>query len=389
MLKRIRLRLFANIFSLLLLIGFWVLPSAAQDSGLLGPQTSTLPTLQAAKSCMSGSAAAECLDQLIREALKTHSVKEVLQLVERYEAEDPEFRRDCHPVVHAIGRETFRLKGNIHEAFAACDQTCHSGCYHGSVERFLRGDSIYAAVDRHPSIAELKQKAASACDPNIALRFRFQCLHGLGHALMFFSRYNLNQSLEICDALSDDWNRNSCYGGVFMENVSSATPESRDLSPTDYHYPCSKIAAPYKGECYAMQTSRMAEMGLTTEQILKECDRASEFRIPCLLSAGRDLSNDVRFGDGRAAAQKCELVDGTGRAACMRGVVYALIDNTWDGRYALPFCTAFNQQDDRNGCFTTSAEYLKSTFEKSSTDVRNECTKHLKQPAPCVEVAAR
>src|SRR5690349_24010251 len=55
--------------------------------------------------------------------------------------------------------------------------------------------------------------------------------------------------------------------------------------------------------------------------------------------AGRDLSNDVRFGDGRAAAQKCELVDGTGRAACMRGVVYALIDNTWDGRYALPFCT--------------------------------------------------
>ena len=90
MLKRIRLRLFANIFSILLLIGFWVLPSAAQDSGLLGPQTSTLPTLQAAKSCMSSSAAAECLDQLIREALKTHSVKEVLQLVERYEAEDPE-----------------------------------------------------------------------------------------------------------------------------------------------------------------------------------------------------------------------------------------------------------------------------------------------------------
>jgi len=106
MLKRIRLRLFANIFSIPLLIGFWVLPSAAQDSGLLGPQASTLPTLQAAKSCMSSSAAAECLDQLIREALKTHSVKEVLQLVERYEAEDPEFRRDCHPVVHAIGRET-------------------------------------------------------------------------------------------------------------------------------------------------------------------------------------------------------------------------------------------------------------------------------------------
>lgn len=383
------IRLFAVVVSLIVLLAVEVLPSAAQDSSSVGPRTSTLPTLQAAKTCLSSTASAECLDQLFREALQTHSVKDVLQLVEQFEAEDPEFRRDCHPVVHAIGRETFRSKNNLHEAFAACDQTCHSGCYHGSVERFLRGESIYAEGNRHPSIAELKQKAATACDPNIALRFRFQCLHGLGHALMFFSRYNLNQSLEICDALADDWNRNSCYGGVFMENVSSATPESRDLSPSDYHYPCSTIGARYKGECYAMQTSRMAEMGLTTEQILKECDRASDFRLSCLLSTGRDLSNDVRFGDGRAAAQKCELVDGSGRSACIRGVVYALIDNTWDGRYALPFCTAFNQQDDRSACFTTSAEYLKSTFEKSAAEVRTECTKHLSQPAACVEVAAR
>jgi len=389
MFKPIQLRLLANIFSIILFLCFFVLSSLAQDSGQAGPQMSTLPTLQTTKECMSSSAPAECLDQLFRETLKTHSVKEVLGLVEKFESEDSEFRRDCHPVVHAIGRENFRLKGNLHEAFAACDQTCHSGCYHGSVERFLRGDSIYAAIDQHPSLGELKQKAASACDPNIALRFRFQCLHGLGHALMFFSRYNLNQSLEICDALSDDWSRNSCYGGVFMENVASATPETRDLSATDYHYPCSKVSAQYKSECYGMQTSRMIEMGLTTEQILKECDRAGDFRSSCLISAGRDLSNDVRFGDGRAAAQKCELVAGASRTDCMRGVVYALIDNTWDGRYALPFCTAFNQQDDRNACFSTSAEYLKSTFEKSPSEVRSECTKHLSQPAACVEVAAR
>ena len=379
---------FACLFSSIVLFFLWICPCTAQESNLVGPQSSTLPTLEAAKSCLSSTASADCLDQLFRKALETHSVKEVLQLVEQFEAEDPEFRRDCHPVVHAIGRENFRLKGNIHEAFAACDQTCHSGCYHGSVERFLRGDGIYAAVDRHPSIAELTQKAASACDPDIALRFRFQCLHGLGHALMFFSRYNLNQSLEICDALADEWNRNSCYGGVFMENIASATPESRDLSPTDYHYPCTKVGAPYKGECYTMQTSRMAEMGLNIEQILKECDRTGEFRSSCVLSAGRDLSNDVRFGDGRAAARKCELVAGNGRAACIRGVVYALIDNTWDGRYALPFCTAFNQHD-RSACFTTSAEYLKSTFEKSPAEVRTECTKHLSQPAACVEVATR
>src|SRR5437867_7897608 len=60
---------------------------------------------------------------LFREALKNHTTADVLQLIEGFEAEDLELRRDCHPVVHAIGRETFRLKGNIHESFSACDQT--------------------------------------------------------------------------------------------------------------------------------------------------------------------------------------------------------------------------------------------------------------------------
>ena len=246
---------------------------------------------------------AECLDRLFRETLTTHSTLDALDLVQRYEAEDPEFRRDCHPIVHAIGRETYRVKGTIHDSFSACDQTCHSGCYHGSVERFLRGENIYAEVERHPSAAEIKQKAAIACDPKIAMRLRFQCLHGLGHALLFFSRYQLGQSLEACDVLPEAWSRSSCYGGVFMENVFNATPETRDLSPTDYHYPCNNLDAKYRGECYVMQTSRMTEMGLSIERIIQECEKAGEFRDQCTVSVGRDLSNFVRTGQSRATAQ--------------------------------------------------------------------------------------
>ena len=149
-----------------------------------------LPSLEAIKTCMNSRDSAECLDKLFRDALKNHSTLDILQMVQRFEAEDSQFRRDCHPVVHAIGRETYRLKGNIHDSFSACDQTCHSGCYHGSVERFLRGDNIYAEVDKHPSTAELKQKAVGACDPNIPFRLRFQCLHGLATRYYFFPVIN-------------------------------------------------------------------------------------------------------------------------------------------------------------------------------------------------------
>jgi hypothetical protein len=361
-------------------------PASAQTKP---PPASVLPTAQEVKSCINSRGSAECLDNLFAEALKRHSTLEILHLIQRYEAEDPELRRDCHPVVHAIGRETYRIKGNIHDSFAACDQTCHSGCYHGSVERFLRGDDIYSQVDKHPSASELKQKAARACDPNILERLRFQCLHGLGHALLFFSRYQLVSSLEACDGLPDDWSRSSCYGGVFMENVSNATPETRDLSPTDYHYPCNKLADKYRGECYVMQTSRMTEMGLATDGVLRECNRAGEFRHQCMLSVGRDLSNDVRIGNMRAAAQNCELVRDESRLACTRGVVYALIDNTWDGRYALPFCATFNQENDQNACIRASAEYLTGTFEKSTAEVAKECAAHVRDSKRCAELAGR
>ena len=376
----------------LALIFGWLLILAANSAALAQqstPSASSLPAAEAIKSCLNNIRGAECLDQLFGEALKQHSTLELMQLIQRLEKEDPEIRRDCHPVVHAIGRETYRIKGNIHDSFAACDQTCHSGCYHGSVERFLRGEKLYAEVGRHPSTAELKQKAALACDPKLPVRLRFQCLHGLGHALMFFSRYQLLPSLQACDALPEDWSRSSCYGGVFMENVFNATPESRDLSPIDYHYPCNKLAHQYRSECYVMQTSRMTELGLATERIFEECDRAGEYRRQCMLSVGRDLSNDVRLGNSRETAQKCQRVSGDSRLACMQGVVYALIDNTWDGRYALPFCATFTQPNDQNSCVRLSVEYLTDTFEKSPAEIAGECAKHLPQPAHCAELASR
>ena len=377
---------YAGALSLILGCLFLLGPVLAQTKPASG---AVLPTAQDVKSCINSRSSAECLDNLFAEALKRHSTLEILHLLQRYETEDPELRRDCHPIVHAVGRETYRLKGNIHDSFSACDQTCHSGCYHGSVERFLRGDDIYSQIDKHPSAAELKQKAALACDPSLPVRLRFQCLHGLGHALLFFSRYQLVPSLEACDGLPEDWSRSSCYGGVFMENVSNATPETRDLSPTDYHYPCNKLVDRYRGECYVMQTSRMTEMGLTSDKIFQECNRAGEFRHQCMLSVGRDLSNYARVGNARAAAQQCELVTHESRLACMRGIVYALIDNTWDGRYALPFCATFHEETDQNACVRLSAEYLRGTFEKSPAEVIQECTAHFGQPARCAEVTSR
>jgi len=46
---------------------------------------------------------------------------------------------------------------------------------------------------------------------------------------------------------------------ITLEQSGILTPETRDLSPTDYHYPCDKVDIKYRSECYVMQTSRMAD----------------------------------------------------------------------------------------------------------------------------------
>lgn len=356
-------------------------PAHGQDD--TKTNSAALPSAAAIKGCLAGAKSAECLDQLFRDTLKQHSTLEILQQIQRFEASDTELRRDCHPVVHAVGRETFLLKNTIHDSFSACDQTCHSGCYHGAVERFLRGDALYGQTDRHPNQAELKQKAASACDPKTPLRFRYQCLHGLGHAIMYFASYHLSNSLDICDALEDDWSRSSCYGGVFMENASNAINEKKNFSPTDYHAPCNRLEKKYRNDCYVMQTSRMTEMGLSADQVLDECAKAGEFGDSCALSLGRDLSNDSRVGQRQTVAKKCEMASGSRRQACVRGVIFALIDNTWDGRYALPFCNALGSALDQDYCFKESQQYIHGYFHEPAGDFNQQCARYLPESKRC------
>ncbi len=343
--------------------------------------------LDAIKDCLARTGASgTCLDGLFREFLKTHSTTEALAVIQRYEDADAGLRLSCHPVVHAIGRETFRLAGTVQDSFAACDQTCHSGCYHGAMERFLRGNAAGDDAAGHISIVELREKAKTACNLNQPTRFRFQCLHGLGHALMFFSDYRLREALASCDVLIDNWSRSSCYGGLFMENVFSATPEKRDLSPTDYHYPCNSLDAKYRTDCYMMQTTRMSEMRLHTPQLFDECRKAEGYQYTCMQSIGRDLSNDARIGDPKLVAEKCELGASEERRACTRGVAYALLDNTWDGRYAFPFCASFKSGDDFNYCLGTSQAYLQSTYSKTKGEIADDCRKYAGNSVLCTEV---
>ena len=86
----------------------------------------------------------------------------------------------------------------------------------------------------------------------------YQCVHGLGHGLMIYTRYDMPRSLKVCDALNGSWDQTSCTGGVFMENLSSSYGvKSKWLRDDDLIYPCNTVAERHKIYCYLMVTSRI------------------------------------------------------------------------------------------------------------------------------------
>jgi len=83
----------------------------------------------------------------------------------------------------------------------------------------------------------------------------------MGHGLTMLYAHDLPRALTDCDMLSDGWDRESCYGGAFMESVINATAPHhpatmlaahshhhmaattfKALDPADPLYPCSIMA---------------------------------------------------------------------------------------------------------------------------------------------------
>jgi hypothetical protein len=344
-----------------------------------------------------------CLDELWKPFLDSgKTAQQALALLQCYEDHDEEINVSCHPVSHAIGRDLYLIDKTIDKSFADCDQTCHSGCYHGVMERFLNADNG-GVVTR----GELEAKIATACeDSTMDSLHKFQCLHGLGHAVLYYELYELFEALKLCDLTGggkdvippagDEWARSSCRGGVFMENIVAAEKEKRVLSPTDVHYPCDAPADQmdprYINDCYAMQTSRMTEMGLTSDQIMVECTKTgpnhdATYEDSCTQSMGRDLSDTVRGGDPKKVSSTCEKGQGTQNQWCTRGVLFALIDNTWDGKWAYGFCATYATSENVDFCYSTADDYLMGTYSKKYTDLVADCGKYANNNAACLAAA--
>ena len=268
----------------------------------------------------------------------------------------------CHEVTHYLSRLEYDKQGSIAKVYAQCDSTCHGGCYHGTLEAYLKEKTNETGFTLASQFAKVCGEKSDYQKP---IEFN-ECLHGMGHAAMFVTEMELRESLKLCDTISDQQYKERCYTGVFMENSSSSTSfdhASIYIKADDPFYPCNALEEKYLSLCWQYQSSYFSiinkqdwkkvadlclqiptpyqdrcfrtigtnQVGFTQslETMKKDCDLmpAENFKDICITGVVSSLS--YRFvGDTQKMIDFCRLTDSQNRESCFRQIGSGVLD--WD-----------------------------------------------------------
>lgn len=328
-----------------------------------------------------------CYTRQLSERLAANGVADAVATLDAFAAADPDVAEHAHEYAHGIGIAAYSPSTDITATFAACGDGYSSGCRHGVIQAYFESRDHVTA----PEVEALCRPFKSATASRWVL---FQCVHGMGHGLTMFHAHDLPRALTDCDLLADGWDRESCYGGAFMESVINATAPHhpatqlaaqshqhepavafKAIDPDDPLYPCSIMAERYLHACYQMQTSVMLHLNHgDIGKAARTCDRApSHMRSVCYQSLGRDITS-YAARDPQKTADLCAKGTAASRPACYFGAAKALVDWTATTDAAFTFCRIVVREPGAPTCYQALGEEI-ATLVATVPEREEQCTR--------------
>ncbi len=272
---------------------------------------------------------------------------------------NPYIKTNCHQVAHVIGRTAAKQFSTLADTYAHGDNFCWSGYYHGAIETVasdLGKDKILSEIN-NVCVSFLKDKPYSFD--------HYNCVHGMGHGLMAVQDDNLFTALDSCGKFTNSWEQESCYSGVFMENVMN---EVNQVESSDYFkaddplYPCTGVADIYKESCYMMQTSHaLLVERYDYSKVFGLCaGLANPFDKTCYQSLGRDVSGQSS-SDKQRTIELCMLgPTDEAREYCFTGAVKDFISYHHSDKQGLEMCRAIPDTTLAGSCSDQANRYYKA-----------------------------
>jgi hypothetical protein len=350
---------------------------------------------------LAGNRKKSCYEDILLAATAQGQVHLAMTSLSVLDRKDPSLRRAGHDYTHVVGINAWAPGKDVSSIYQQCTELYQSGCYHGVVQSYL--DAM--GTDSNTVASLCNQIKVAQTVPWL----RFQCVHGLGHGLVQTKAMHLPKALSGCDWLTTGWDRESCYGGAFMEFIvggrgQSHHPHSRrwpggskgDSGKTetgavaqatagehDEHaghdmggappaadsfkvrdkadplYPCSVIHERYRASCYGMQAGIIIEIvGADFGKIAAACDQApTHLRASCYQGIGTYVSGYV-VRDPAKADHLCSLGSERYKVWCYVGVVKNFIDVTARSDDGFDFCHRITERRIAVACYVGVGEEL-------------------------------
>jgi hypothetical protein len=293
------------------------------------------------------SEAFECAHAQMLEWVEHYGVVAVVAEMDKYQARFGSDER-CHLIGHEVGAAVLTAEhDDLGKAMAMCSQACNSGCIHGAVMQYTAVHGIAAFTATHP------EQTCAQVIPDQYL----PCIHGLGHAYMVATNYDLSASLADCDKLDlDGMQKRQCYSGVFMELFDAAQglshetiPQALYYRPGDPEYPCDSALVHshfgYEEACFIQHPATFSEYAAAHHMsLLQACDQApTKFRDACAIGVGLAVAQTSNLS---SVAKACDVAtDSTLRLGCLYGA-YSFIREGKDGlQLSTQLCSVFSPAD--------------------------------------------
>lgn len=290
-----------------------------------------------------------CWRERYKHIIDTQSPKEALADAQAKYDSISFVKDNCHEIAHIIGRAAGKKYLDISEAFRLGNDFCASGYYHG----------VMQAVADLEGKERIKQKVNKVCEP-LAQQKRYgmshyNCVHGLGHGLMSIEGNELFEALKGCEGLEGQWQQDSCYSGVFMENIIGEIDPGHHteyLKADDPLYPCTAVEEKYRRMCYFLQTDHALIVEKADfAKVFEHCSKLEkEYGELCYQSLGRNASSYSLY-DIDKTRQRCMLgATDNAKVNCIRGAALDFVWRDQDRKNALSFCFSLENKGMAEHC---------------------------------------
>ena len=276
-------------------------------------------------------------------------------------------KANCHQLTHGIGRAAANLYGgDVASTYSQGDDFCASGYYHGAMETIVANIGADKILDEADNICADPRE-----EQNQSLNHR-NCAHGMGHGFMGLYGNEVFESLEGCDALMEEFERDQCSGGVFMENImdeDDPSNPSKYLKADEPFYPCTEaeVKSEYKHQCYGRHgIYALKKQDNDFAKVFELCGKVEDdFRPNCYVGLGNNAATQGTKS-GATDGSQAEFIRGVcmlgqdteALSKCFSGAVRELIFFYDSDVQAKALCEPLMPADARAACLQISEEYM-------------------------------